>query len=217
MSKGKRKSEIAESAEDKHALRQTIEAKRKEGEPSLHCMLFTCGCERTYDQDKDIPLVDDKCEHGNFFIKYSETANMTPVLLSSSKEELITKIINQHKILEDLRPIVEIGDHENLSWLGLPPILQDLGFSVKEQSANGDVAPIDIYFRDGVACYKNLEGLWVVTKGDYKMAFKLDTKFHAYQLFTILGIKFKNEDSTASGVGNEKISDILKNIEDEEE
>ena len=130
-------------------------------------------------------------------------------LKQKSKTDLIELILEKEKIMSAARIELEIADHEQMSWLALPVILQDLGFKLKEMPENGDTPPMDIYFKDGVSCYKNSENLWVVTKGDYLMAFKLDTKFHAYQLFSMLGVSFKDEDSSAHGF-DKPVEEVLK-------
>lgn len=125
---------------------------------------------------------------------------MSKDLKKMTKAELFKKVEYQNELLEGLRPEIEIADYEKLSWLRLPVILQDLGFKVKEQKGTETSPPIDIYYKQGVACFKNSENLWVVAKGDYKMAFKMVTKFHAFQLFSMLGVTFSDEDSTAHGL-----------------
>ena len=122
------------------------------------------------------------------------------LLKSTSRKELIEMIVLKEKILSSAKIEIEIADYEKMNWISLPVILQDLGFKLKELKGTDENPPMDIYYRNGLSCFKNTDNLWVVAKDDYLMAFNVISKFHAFQLFTMLGIDFKNEDSSGYGL-----------------
>lgn len=114
------------------------------------------------------------------------------------KARLIHELEKRDVILEEARLEMEIADFEKMNWIGLPVVLQDLGFKHYMKPETEELPPINIYYKGNVACFKNSDNLWEIVRGnDEKIVLNLPTKFHAYQIFTMMGMTFEVEDSTA--------------------
>jgi hypothetical protein len=128
------------------------------------------------------------------------------------KAELLEDLVFYMKVSNAAKPIVEDAATEHISWKTLPFIPEDLGF--KEYIADGaekdePELTIRVYHKDGVTCVKNFSGMWIISKGDMRMGFKIKSKFAAYQIFSGLGLKFSQSDSTVPDVET-PISEIIK-------
>ena len=137
---------------------------------------------------------------------------MRASLKKKLKGELLDEAIFYMKIANAAKPLLHDAGAERLSWKTLPFIPEDLGFKehIADGAAKGDPElTIRIYYKDGVTCTKDFTGMWVISKKDMNMSFKIRNKFVAFQIFSAIGMKFSQADSTVPDV-EVPITDILK-------
>ena len=109
-------------------------------------------------------------------------------------------------ILTGATPILFDASREKLSWLSLPFIPEDLGFEEKEIH-NPETGTIRVYYKGDYACTRVEKG-WNVTFNGVIMNFDIKSKFHAFQLFKMLGMDLKGDESSVSGL-DKKLIDII--------
>ena len=142
----------------------------------------------------------------------TEEKEVRKVLSKKLKAEILEDLIFHMKVANAAGPIVADAGAERLSWKTLPFIPEDLGFKehIADGAAKGDPElTIRIYYKDGVTCTKDFTGMWVISKKDMNMSFKIRNKFVAFQIFSAIGMKFSQADSTVPDV-EVPITDILK-------
>jgi hypothetical protein len=136
------------------------------------------------------------------------------ILERNSKEDVVDKLILYMKLVNAAESDMKAVKDYRLSAREIPFIPEDLGF--KEYTQKQDGSPlIRVYHRDNVTCSKKLDGEWAVIKGKEKMSFKIQSKFHAYTIFTSMGVEFTHNDSTVPDM-NQPISEIIAGTDEEE-
>ena len=120
------------------------------------------------------------------------------------------------KMLNAAKPELDLFEMEKLSWIALPFLPEDLLFKEYMQD-DKEHGTLRIYTRDGVSCMRiDDHNTWVVKTPDFKMNFKINSKFHAYQLFTMIGLKIDPFSSSVPD-DNRTVQEILKDAKNEEE
>jgi len=119
------------------------------------------------------------------------------------------------ELLEAVRQDLIDGMEERTSWRSLPFIPEDLLFEPLEKYDN-EVGTIRIYVREGVSCMRLSNGNWVVKNAEkVQMEFTIKSKFHAFQLFRMMGLDIDPGSSSVTGL-DKPIAEIIGEKDEEE-
>jgi hypothetical protein len=127
---------------------------------------------------------------------------LAELLAEKPKDELVM-------ILTAATPDLVDASLERISWLALPFIPEDLGFEEKEIH-DPERGTVRIYHKGDYACTRMGDG-WNVTLNGAIMNFKITSKFHAFQLFKMLGMDLKGNESSVTGL-DKKLIDIIDGV-----
>lgn len=132
-------------------------------------------------------------------IEFMKDDELAEHIAEMPKDELVM-------LLTAATPLVIENRKEKLSWKSLPFIPQDLGFEEKELQ-DDEKRTIRVYHKGPYACVRVEKG-WNVTYNGIVMNFEIKSKFHAFQLFKMLGMNLRGDESSVIGLDT-KLQDII--------